>query len=65
VTYAELLARLQTLTQEQLAQTVTVYDVNDDETYGLQDCDVNGEEEEGCVGPQDTLDPGHFYLVRT
>lgn len=65
MTYADLLQRLQTLTPEQLQQDVTVYDMDDEETYALNDCDVVGEEDEQIDGPAGVLDDGHFYLVRT
>lgn len=63
--YRDLLKRLQGLTDEQLNQDVTVYDMDNDETYALGDCDVVGEEGEQVVGPDGVLDDGHFYLVRT
>lgn len=65
MTYAKLLERLQALTQEQLAQDVTVYDMDSDETYALQDMDVAGQERAGMAAPDGVLDDGHFYLVRT
>ena len=64
MTYADLLARLQMLSEEQLGQDVTVYDTENDETYALQMCDVTGEEPEGIANPCGVLDDGHFYLVR-
>lgn len=63
--YQQLLERLQSLTPEQLLQDVTVYDTDSDETYALNACDVTGEEADNVTGPQDVLDDGHFYLVRT
>ena len=65
MTYQQLLERLQALAPEQLAQDVTVYDMNNEETYSLGDCDVNGEEGPEIDGPGNVLDDGHFYLVRT
>ena len=66
MTYADLLATLQTLTPEQLAQDVTVFDMDNEETYALNDSDITGQEDEQTIRPEsDVLDPGHFYLVRT
>ena len=64
LTYAQLLERLQTLTAEQLQQTVTVYNLDSDETFGMLDTDVAGQEHLQDVRPeQDVLDAGHFYLI--
>lgn len=52
MTYRELLAQLQQLTDEQLDSTVTVYDTVNDEYYGHTAL-VNTTEWE------DTLDPNH------
>ncbi len=61
--YADLLVALNKLTPEQLAQDVTVYDADADETYALNDSSIVGQEEQ-VAGPEGVLDDGHFYLVR-
>lgn len=58
MTYGELLELLQRLSPEQLAQTVTIYHVNDDEFHPLQGDHLMVADEE-----IDTLDPGHLYLA--
>lgn len=64
LTYAQLLERLQTLNAEQLQQTVTVYNLDNDETFGMLDTDVAGQEHPQDLRPeQDVLDRGHFYLI--
>ena len=64
LTYGQLLERLQTLTAEQLQQTVTVYNLDTDETFGMLDTDVVGQEHPQDIRPeQDVLDRGHFYLI--
>ena len=63
LTYAQLLEQLQKLTPEQLAQTVTVYNLDNDETFGMLGADVTGQEDEQDLRPErDVLDLGHFYL---
>lgn len=52
------------MTEEQLDTTVTTYDANNDEVYGMQDFDIVGMEEEDSVRPEDdVLDPGHPYMI--
>lgn len=64
LTYGQLLERLYELTPEQLQQTVTVYSMDSDETFGMLDTDVVGQEDPQDVRPEgDVLDQGHFYLV--
>ena len=66
MTYADLLAKLQTLTPAQLGQDVTVFDTDNEETYSLHDSDITGQEDEQTIRPEsDVLDLGHFYLVRS
>ena len=63
LTYAQLLDQLQTLTPEQLAQTVTVYNLDNMETFGMLGADTTGQEDEQDLRPErDVLDEGHFYL---
>ncbi len=57
MTYGELLFQLQSLTKEQLQQTVTVYEPYQDEYVAVIDTDITNEE--FC----DVLDPDHFYLI--
>jgi hypothetical protein len=54
--YKELLEKLQSLDENQLNQTVTVYVSSDDEYFGISDSDFS--KEETC----DVLDPDHVYL---
>jgi hypothetical protein len=63
MTYKDLLAKLSALSEEQLEQTVTVYDANNDETYGCQDTGIVGTEDEQDLRPDGVLDDGHFYLI--
>ena len=64
LTYGQLLERLYELTPEQLQQTVTVYNLDNDETFGMLDTDTAGQEHPQDVRPeQDVLDAGHFYLI--
>ena len=57
MTYGELLDQLQTLNEEQLNQTVTVYDSYTDDYTAVIDTDHANEE--FC----DALDPEHLYLI--
>jgi hypothetical protein len=57
LTYDELLAKLLTLSPEQLKQTVTVYGEENDEYYPTIDTATANSE------MNDILDNGHFYLV--
>jgi hypothetical protein len=54
LTYKGLLDRLQSLTPEELAQTVTVFVGSQDEYYSVPSVDVTNE--------ADVLDKGHLYL---
>ena len=56
MTYKELFEQLQSLTPEQLNQTVTIKDVSHDEFHGV-------EETAFTDGTEDVLDEGHFYLM--
>ena len=57
MTYRNLLLDLQTLSEEQLDQTVTVHEPYEDEYIAVIGTD-HAEEE-----TNDVLDPGHFFLV--
>ena len=63
MTYKDLLAKLNTLTEEQLGQTVTVYDANNDEVYGASASGITGTEDEQDLRPDGVLDDGHFYII--
>jgi len=56
MTYKELLEQLQSLTPEQLNQTVTIKDVFHDEFHGVEETAFTDE-------TVDVLDEGHFYLM--
>jgi hypothetical protein len=56
MTYEELLKILQSLPKDRLKDTVTIYDDNSSEFFGVTGSDFSKEEE--C----DQLDDGHFYL---
>ena len=55
MTYKQLLKHLQSLSKEQLEQTVTIYHRPLDEYLGAHTTGITGEE---C----DVLDPEHFYI---
>lgn len=58
MTYADLLKELQSFSEEQLKQTVTVYVQGVDEWYGLEHGDLRVTDD-----TIDVLDPGHKYFV--
>ena len=63
LTYGQLLEKLYELTPEQLTQTVTVYNLDNMETFGMLGADITGQEDEQDLRPErDVLDLGHFYL---
>lgn len=56
MTYAELLAELQSLDPDRLQDTVTVYISDDDEFYAVKEMQI-------AVGDDNSvLDDGHAYL---
>lgn len=57
MTYKQLLEQLQDLTEEQLNQTVTVYESQDNEFFMVDHTAVTNE--------SDVLDEDHFFLVLT
>jgi hypothetical protein len=57
MTYKNLLSILQTLNEEQLNQTVTVFEPYEDEFIAVISADYAKEE------TNDVLDPEHLYLV--
>lgn len=57
MTYKDLLEELNKLTEEQLNQTVTIYEPYQDEYIAAVDTCVSTEFE--C----DALDEGHFYII--
>ena len=63
MTYKDLLAKLSTLSEEQLMQTVSVYDANNDETYPASGSGITGTEADDEVSPVGVLDDGHFYII--
>ena len=63
LTYAQLLEKLYKLTPEQLGQTVTVFNLDNMETFGMLGADTTGQEHEQDLRPEEgVLDLGHFYL---
>ena len=63
LTYGQLLEKLYELTPEQLTQTVTVFNLDNMETFGMLGADITGQEHEQDLRPErDVLDSGHFYL---
>jgi hypothetical protein len=62
--YADLLAKLNTLTPKQLEHEVTVFDVDRDEIYTLHDWAIMGTgPDDECRPPDDSLEDGDFYLT--
>lgn len=65
MTYGDLLKHLHELSPEQLRMTVTVYDANDDETFGIGGFAITGQEDEqDCRPEEDILDSDHPYMLR-
>jgi hypothetical protein len=62
MTYKDLLAKLSALPEEQLAQTVTVYDANNDEVFGVHESSITGTEAADEASPAPLIGNGHFYL---
>lgn len=64
ISYRELLDKLKTLTDEQLNQTVTLYNANNDELFPANSFAITGEEEEDEVRPEtDVVGPHHPYIM--
>lgn len=63
MTYAQLLAKLQTLNEHQLAQTVSFYNCSNQEMFSIEGVDIVGEEDPEDLRPEDDiLDKGHLYM---
>lgn len=63
LTYQKLLNILQALPEEQLNQTVTIFNVETSDCWGINGLDITGEENEQDSRPEeDVLDNGHVYL---
>ena len=56
MTYAQLIEALGTIPFDRLNDTVTIFDPDNQEFIGVNHTEVSDEGE-------DTLDPGHFFLV--
>lgn len=59
MTYKELLAQLQTLSDEQLNATVTVFDPYNDDYIAVVDTGTATDAD----AVNNALDPDHFYMV--
>jgi hypothetical protein len=55
MTYKNLLDKLMMMDEEQINQSVTIYDTNDDEYIPVSHTETTSE--------SDVLDENHFYLV--
>jgi hypothetical protein len=63
MTYKDLLAKLSALSEEQLGQTVTVYNADYDEVCAASESGITGTEPADEICPAGVLDDGHFYLI--